>query len=147
MTKIVYSPNNEFALSEEICVKMKELGSDYVREKHGFLMADLKIPRHDPILVEVVEQIADSSLQVAEIKGSQYRIRSEWVAGSNGCDCCGHGIETIELPEQQVWIDASKPGKSVSPCWVEIMHICPEGDNTDDLYAQQDFLERKGGRR
>ena len=109
MTKVVF--NNAyggFTLSNEACDRLVELGYDglklnpnYDAEENAFYdykyFNDHLIPRHHPLLVKVVEELAEkasgphSKLEIKEVNGP-YRIVEY------------DGWETVETPETIDWI-------------------------------------------
>lgn len=123
MTKIVINTCfGGFGLSQEAQALLNELGSVFVRPLthlereesvfHGddqFLLAH-DIPRHDPLLVQVVEELGArangncAKLAVVEIPGALYRIREY------------DGREGVETPEKLDWIDATLAPEPVD--WV-----------------------------
>lgn len=123
MTKIVINTCfGGFGLSQEAQAKLHELGSEYVREltplereesvfrdEDQFLLA-YEIPRHDPLLVRVVEELGSrantscAKLAVVEIPGTLYRVKEY------------DGRESVETPEKLNWIDATKAPEPVE--WV-----------------------------
>lgn len=120
MTKIVINTCfGGFGLSQEAQALMHELGSVYVREltplereesvfhdEDQFLLA-YEIPRHDPLLVQAVEELGSRAntscarLAVVEIPGALYRIREY------------DGRESVETPEKLNWIDATRAPEPV----------------------------------
>lgn len=124
MTKIVINTCfGGFGLSQEALARLRELGSPYVGEwaaeelkiggwPDGPLYLDSytndrEIPRHDPLLVQVVEELGSrangnyAQLRVVEIPGALYRV-SEY-----------DGREHVETPEKLNWIDATLAPKPV----------------------------------
>lgn len=97
-TKVVFNPMGRFEMSAELCAEMAKRGSQYARvQPDGGYDWDRNIPRHDPLLVQVVEaflmcdflsrgrtwreQSAEAAdilcgLEVEEIQGSIYRIET-----------------------------------------------------------------------
>lgn len=69
--KVVISPNNKFALSEDFLQKIKELGYNGDLDPHFF-----EKERHNPFLVDAVEKFKPEHLKVVEISGRIYRIWS-----------------------------------------------------------------------
>lgn len=83
-----------FGLSNEAKSRLKELGQEY-GEEYDY---EWKLPRHDPILVQVIEELGSkraslefASLRVVSIAGRTYRI----------VDYDGH--ETIITPNLEEW--------------------------------------------
>ena len=86
--KVVYNGTfGGFSLGEEARKRLLQLGVEVGR--HGWLDDD-KISRHDPRLVQVVEELGPGAgcgrtahLLIAEVKGDRYIIReydgNEWV--------------------------------------------------------------------
>ena len=96
MTKVVF--NNAyggFTLSNEACDRLVELGYDGLKLNPNY--NDHLIPRHHPLLVKVVEELAEkasgphSKLEIKEVNGP-YRIVEY------------DGWETVETPETIDWI-------------------------------------------
>ena len=99
-----------FHLSDAACARLIELGARYVRAatpaetaesifEHKYLVADDEIPRHDPLLIQVVEELGSeaasgdySELQVVTIEGNQYRIGEH------------DGAESVYTPSLQYWV-------------------------------------------
>lgn len=125
MTKIVINACfGGFSLSQEALARLLELGSPYVGEwsdeemqTGGFRDERLyldsytnnqKLPRHDPLLVQVVEELGKKAngryaeLVVKKIPGTLYRV------------CEYDGQEWVETPEKLDWIDASKAPEPVN---------------------------------
>lgn len=120
MTKIVINTCfGGFSLSQEAQATLHAMGSEFVREMtplereesvfyddDQFLLA-YEIPRHDPLLVQVVEQLGSrangncAKLAVVEIPGTLYRIREY------------DGRENVETPEKLDWIDATEAPEPV----------------------------------
>lgn len=100
MNKVVINRKfGGFGLSKEACVWMKEHGVDI--NYRGYKYSDGRfepIDRHDPILVQCVEELGDSAscsfsrLVVVEIPGNMYRIVFR------------NGTEEIIYPDEQNWI-------------------------------------------
>lgn len=91
MNKIVYSRSGEFELSKKAVDWLRAHGvsEEYIE---GYLLD--AFPRHDSLLVQLVEELGDeasqsyySNLQIEEIKGNKYRIEN--------CD----GKEKVITPE------------------------------------------------
>ncbi len=115
MTKVVINTCfGGFGLSQKAQARLHELGSVYVREltplereesvfhdEDQYLLA-YEIPRHDPLLVQVVEELGAeaarvcSQLAVVEIQGTRYRVKEY------------DGLEHVETPEKFNWIDATQ---------------------------------------
>lgn len=77
--KVVYNAcYGGFTLSSEAIVKLKELGVQGLDDS-GYFM-DSVLARHDPRLVQVVEELGDKAsgrcakLRATEISGNRYRI-------------------------------------------------------------------------
>lgn len=90
MTKVVFNECfGGFGLSEK--------AHDLYKKKTGRKLDEFTVKRHDPALVEVVEELGDeandrfSMLRIAEIKGDLYRI-DEY-----------DGYESVEEPEDIEW--------------------------------------------
>ena len=84
-----------YGLSEAGAERFKELsGKEYHWCGPGF------VPRHDPILVQVVEELGDAAscehtcarLEIEEIEGTQYYIEEH------------EGYEILRTPEKMRWI-------------------------------------------
>ena len=91
--KVVYNACiGGFGLSEKALERLRELGSDSYSE-----YAYWEFPRHDPLLVQVVEELGDkantsaSNLQIARVFGP-YRIEEH------------DGSETVYEPDDYTWI-------------------------------------------
>lgn len=111
MTKVVYnSCYGGFGLSNEAKDRMVELGyelevnpdynpksKEWYNKTHKYDTYDCDIPRHNPILVQVVEELGDKAsgeyakLAIKEVNGP-YRI-DEY-----------DGFERVETPEGYDWI-------------------------------------------
>jgi hypothetical protein len=74
-----------YGLSEEAKARLKELGQEYGK---------YEIPRHDPILIRVIEELGSdrasgnhAQLKIVEIVGRTYRVEEydgmEWVVTPN----------------------------------------------------------------
>jgi hypothetical protein len=98
-----------FHLSDAACARLIELGARYVRAArpdettesifgHKFMVEDHSIPRHDPLLIQVVEELGEaasgdfSELIVFEIEGNRYRIGEH------------DGAESVYTPRDSYWI-------------------------------------------
>jgi hypothetical protein len=110
MAKVVYNAcYGGFGLSYKAIEKMVELGyefkpnpnydptsDDWYNRKYKYLDSCYDIPRHDPILVKVVEELGEfangpyADLQIAEVDGL-YRI-DEY-----------DGSESVETPDSYDW--------------------------------------------
>ena len=93
MTKVVYSAcYGGFGLSEEACALYRS------KTGAGSMPNRYELSRHDPALVEVVEELGEkantrySDLKIAEVNGP-YRI-DEY-----------DGFESVETPDSYDWID------------------------------------------
>jgi len=113
MAKIVINKTfGGFDLSEAGQARLFQLGSEHVKklppevrtEWHSagdYLFRSWDIPRHDPLLIQVVEELGEAAngdnaeLEIVEIVGNLYRIREE------------DGREFVETPDFARWIDAS----------------------------------------
>ena len=98
MTKVVYNAcYGGFGLSKKAAEKLAELGVEeaieYLKEKESYPLYLIKTPRHDPRLVQVVEELGKESwgdcakLKIEEIDCEIYRI-SDY-----------DGNERVELPD------------------------------------------------
>ncbi len=98
-----------FHLSDAACARLIELGARYVRAAtfeettesvfgHKYLVEAYSIPRHDPLLIQVVEELGKeasgdfSALEVVTIDGNQYSIREN------------DGAESVYTPKESHWI-------------------------------------------
>lgn len=104
--KVVYNRNyGGFRLSRQAVEWMAKRGHpaaiEYLKDNpertdSGWLWPDpCELPRHDPLLVEVVEELgkdAGATLAVAEIDGNRYYV-TEY-----------DGFETVYTPEMDVWV-------------------------------------------
>lgn len=109
MVKVVYNAGKgNFILSDLACERLGELfgARAYVNEM-GVLFTKgnvgRKIPRHDPRLVQVVEELEEDAngyngckLQIEYIRGQKYRIETV------------NGSEVVHTPEEEKWIDADE---------------------------------------
>lgn len=99
MTKVVYNDcYGGFGLSDEACALYRQIsGNDITTYGHIGDGGYNPIVRHDPVLVQVVEQLGErantrfSQLEIAEVSGP-YRI-DEY-----------DGSETVVEPNDLVWI-------------------------------------------
>ncbi len=120
-TKVVISPHyGGFMLSELAVQRMAELGSEWAKgelekENPHDVYPDTDLSRHDPILVQVVEELGYKAMdghdedsgyrhdddspvmqrdefEVVVVKGSRYQIRTY------------DGLEWLETPETLDWI-------------------------------------------
>lgn len=119
MAKIVINKTfGGFDLSEAGQARLFQLGSDHVKElppemrtewhrAGDYLFRSWDIPRHDPLLIQVVEELGETAngataeLEIVEIVGNLYRVREE------------DGREFVETPDLAHWIDASAANTSV----------------------------------
>ena len=92
-TKVVYNAcYGGFGLSDEAVVRLKELGST-INDRY----LPWEFPRHDLLLVQVVEELGDkantwaSKLRIEEVCGP-YRIEEY------------DGLETVYEPSDYAWI-------------------------------------------
>jgi hypothetical protein len=100
MTKVIYNATHGgFGISQAAIIRMKELGSSYISgdsDTQKYYL-DWDIPRHDPILVKVVEELGKevndtwSDLRIIHITG-KYRIDSY------------DGNEVVNTPESYNWV-------------------------------------------
>ena len=104
MVKVVYNTGSgDFTLSEKAQQRLQEL-IGYRITDHGLILTPKQrryIARHDPRLVQVVEELGEdvngfrgTNLQIERILGTQYRIETF------------NGVESVVVPEDEVWIDA-----------------------------------------
>lgn len=105
MVKVVYNAGSgDFTLSEKAQQRLQELIGYHITEM-GLILTPTKqkryIARHDPRLVQVVEELGEdvngfrgTNLQIERILGTQYRIETF------------NGVESVIVPEDEVWIDA-----------------------------------------
>lgn len=86
---------------------LSELALKRYRDKTGepvFFEEDMDTGRHDPVLVEIVEELGElandscANLKVIEVEG-KYRI-TEY-----------DGFETVETPESIDWVEVSNNGQ------------------------------------
>ena len=92
MNKVVYNGDyGGFSIPEKVCERYNEIaGTNYI---NGWDMCD--IPRHDPLLVQLVEEYIKnhkSDLRISEITGDRYRI-DEY-----------DGWESVIEPNDQEWV-------------------------------------------
>lgn len=108
-TKVVYNACfGGFSLSPEAVRLGKALSKsdawNDVDEKYGYIDEKL-IPRHDPVLVKIVEDMGEDSsgshanLKIEEIESPLYRI-DEY-----------DGTESVETPDTYNWVDVRKDAK------------------------------------
>lgn len=96
MNKVVFSRLGDFELSKKAVDWLRAHGvSEDLIE--GYLLD--AFPRHDPLLVQLVEKLGDeasqslySNLQIKEIEGNKYRIEEY------------NGREKVVTPETIEWI-------------------------------------------
>lgn len=106
-----------FGLSEAALARLHELGSPHVEKvseedkaqsifDHAYYLQD--IPRHDPLLIQVVEELgvkaaADdcAELRIVEIEGNQYCV-DEY-----------DGLERVDTPARHAWVTIEPVAQAV----------------------------------
>ena len=86
---VINSSYGGFGLSQKAKARLKELGQEY---------GEWSIPRHDPILIQVIEELGSdwasgnhARLEIVEIVGRTYRIEEY------------DGMESVVTPNIEEW--------------------------------------------